>query len=103
MDPAVGDRDPDYLLALANSTNLIPTTYYADFLRLDNIQDSIGATLLSKNPSFDQCDDATHAAFSNSGETGKTFLPQLAELADSGFRILIWVSHFIRLFYFHRS
>ncbi|KAJ4485773.1 alpha/beta-hydrolase [Lentinula aciculospora] len=89
MSPAVGDRDPDYLLA-SSSDNKVPTTSYATYIRLSEVQDAIGATLLSSKPTFDQCDDTTHALFSQSGETGKTFLPELSGLADSGFRILIW-------------
>lgn len=98
MDPAVGDRDPDYLLAIKGSSEAIPSTHYATFIRRDEVQQAIGAKLLTSDPSFDQCDDPTHAAFSKSGETGRTFLPQLAELADAGFRILIWVSCFTNSF-----
>ncbi|KAJ3797925.1 alpha/beta-hydrolase [Lentinula aff. detonsa] len=90
MSPAVGDRDADYLLASSSSDSNKPTTYYATYIRLNEVQEAIGATLLSSNPTFDQCDDTTHALFSQSGETGRSFLPELAGLADSGFRILIW-------------
>ncbi|KAJ3772424.1 Alpha/Beta hydrolase protein [Lentinula raphanica] len=90
MTPAVGDRDADYLLASSDTDDTVPTTYYATYIRLDDVQEAIGATLLNSSPTFDQCDDTTHALFSQSGETGRTFLPELAALADSGFRILIW-------------
>ncbi|KAF5388599.1 hypothetical protein D9757_004702 [Collybiopsis confluens] len=96
MEPLVGDRDPDYLLAFPDSTDdeededATPSTSYAAYLRQQQIQDAIGATLINARPSFDQCDATTHALFSRSGETARSFLPELAELADSGFHILIW-------------
>ncbi|KAJ4485078.1 alpha/beta-hydrolase [Lentinula edodes] len=90
MDPAVGDRDADYLLTSSTSDSNIPTTYYATYIRREQVQNAIGANLLISHPTFDQCDDTTHALFSQSGETGRTFLPELAKLANSGFHILIW-------------
>ncbi|KAJ3911149.1 Alpha/Beta hydrolase protein, partial [Lentinula edodes] len=91
MDPAVGVRDADYLLTSSTSDSNIPTTYYATYIRREQVQNAIGANLLISHPTFDQCDDTTHALFLQSGETGRTFLPELAKLANSGFHILIWV------------
>ncbi|KAE9398507.1 alpha/beta-hydrolase [Gymnopus androsaceus JB14] len=73
MDPAVGDRDPDYLLAIKGSSEAIPSTHYATFIRRDEVQQAIGAKLLTDDPSFDQCDDPTHAAFSNQEKLGGRF------------------------------
>ena len=41
--------------------------------------------------SFDQCDSSVKARFSGAGETGRSFLSNLAELADAKeVDILIW-------------
>ncbi|KAK7038826.1 hypothetical protein VNI00_010456 [Paramarasmius palmivorus] len=99
--PAVGARDPDDLRQSSTASTeesdedeeaAGPSTDYATFIRLPEIQKSLGVSLNgNKNGTFDQCDSSVKFRFAQSGETGRTFLPHLATLAESKFPILIWV------------
>ncbi|KAI3595070.1 carboxypeptidase s1 [Moniliophthora roreri] len=99
--PAVGTRNPDDLRVDASSTSPEdsdddddegPSTDYATFIRLPDIQDKLGVSLNgNKKGTFDQCDSSVKFRFAQSGETGRSFLPPLATLAESKLPILIWV------------
>ncbi len=86
----MGDRDPNDLRQNSStpSDDVVPPTFYLDYLDDKNVLDLIGAQV-----SYDQCDDSVKARFSRNGETGRSFLSNLAEIASEGkVKLLIWVS-----------
>ncbi|KAF9023976.1 alpha/beta-hydrolase [Hymenopellis radicata] len=97
--PTFGNRNPDDLRRMDSSAGdaeeengddysaTFPPTYYASFIRRAGIKKAIGA----KGQSFDQCDSSIKFRFSGEGETGRSFLSNLAQLADDKeVDILIW-------------
>ncbi|KAF8965392.1 alpha/beta-hydrolase [Flammula alnicola] len=81
--PAVGDRDSDDLRQ--NSSALFPPEFYLDFLRLASIKTQIGA-----ESTYRECANAPFNLFTKTGDDARTLLPQLAALANSGLKMLIW-------------
>ncbi|KAK0194993.1 Alpha/Beta hydrolase protein [Armillaria mellea] len=87
--PTIGNRNPDdlrqnYTEQLTEDdeeddySDVFPPKYYSTYVR-------------SSSGNFDQCDSSLKFRFSNSGETGRSFLSNLAELADAKeVDILIW-------------
>ncbi|KAK7443171.1 hypothetical protein VKT23_015769 [Stygiomarasmius scandens] len=89
--PAVGDRNPDFLLIKDDHRDNFTDTHYGHFIRMDDVQTAIGADANSPNKlTFDQCDSGVKARFSKAGGTARSSLSDLAELASSGMPILIW-------------
>ncbi|KAI9567731.1 Alpha/Beta hydrolase protein [Boletus coccyginus] len=82
--PAVGDRDPYDLRQ--NSSALSTPDHFADYLRLPQVMSAIGA-----ETTFQECPDGPYELFVETGDDGRTWLPQLSKLADSRMKILIWV------------
>ncbi|KAJ7599183.1 Alpha/Beta hydrolase protein [Mycena floridula] len=83
--PLVGTRDPSDLRQQAHASNPFPPSNYLSLIRSQATRKLIGATT-----TFDQCDNSVKARFIQSGETGRSFLPPLASLADAKFPLLIW-------------
>ncbi|KAK0505210.1 Alpha/Beta hydrolase protein [Armillaria luteobubalina] len=95
--PTIGDRNPDdlrqnYTEQLTEEdeeddySDVFPPKYYSTYVRSSSVKKAIGA-----KGDFDQCDSSLKFRFSNSGETGRSFLSNLAELADAKeVDILIW-------------
>ncbi|KAJ8700635.1 hypothetical protein PTI98_003644 [Pleurotus ostreatus] len=81
--PAVGDRDSDDLRQTSPAS--FPPSFYINFLRLPEIVNRIGA-----EATYSQCPDAPFELFARTGDDARTLLPQLAALANSGMKILIW-------------
>ena len=101
--PAIGDRDADDLRQ--NSSALFPSSSYVDFLSQTDIQKKIGAEV-----QYQDFSDPSYNLFIKTGDVcfcllylfkvslqrleiqdGRTWLPQLGVLANSGIKILIWV------------
>ena len=57
------------------------------FLRNATIMQKIGA-----QAQYSECSNRVDAEFSRTGDDARTLLPQLAALANSRLKILIWVS-----------
>ncbi|KAG6329228.1 hypothetical protein ID866_9862 [Astraeus odoratus] len=90
--PAIGDRDPYDLRQ--NSSALFPPDYYVTYLNRQDIMNQIGAEV-----QYQQCSTAASTLMVDTGDVSsiqelraRTLLPQLSELAESGLRILMWVS-----------
>ncbi|TRM57134.1 Alpha/Beta hydrolase protein [Schizophyllum amplum] len=83
--PAVGNLSSYDLRQNASSDNVFPPEYYADYLSQDHILDAIGA-----ESAFVECSDPVYYEFVETGDDARTLLPSLAQLADSGMRMLIW-------------
>ncbi|KAL7284880.1 hypothetical protein ACG7TL_002194 [Trametes sanguinea] len=83
--PAVGDRDSDDLRQNASSPNPFPPEFYVKFLRNATIMEKIGA-----QARYSECSNPVDSQFSRTGDDARTLLPQLAALANSRLRILIW-------------
>ncbi|EGO01131.1 hypothetical protein SERLA73DRAFT_179195 [Serpula lacrymans var. lacrymans S7.3] len=81
--PAVGDRDSYDLRQ--NASALFPPEYYTHFLHEKRIVDKIGA--LTR---YAECPNPPYNLFEKTGDDARTWLPQLAALANSGLKILIW-------------
>ncbi|KAF8919845.1 Alpha/Beta hydrolase protein [Mucidula mucida] len=85
--PLVGDREADDLRQNSSTGKVFPPTFYADFIRDKGVKKLIGA----KGATFDQCDSSAHFRFAASGETGRSFLSNLARLANGGrVQLLLW-------------
>ncbi|KAI0658185.1 alpha/beta-hydrolase [Cubamyces menziesii] len=80
--PAVGDRDSDDLRQNASSPNPFPPEFYVKFLRNATIVEKIGA-----EARYSEC---SNSLFGRTGDDARTLLPQLAALANSKLKILIW-------------
>ncbi|KAK0195395.1 Alpha/Beta hydrolase protein [Armillaria mellea] len=88
FNPTVGDRNPNDLRQNSStpSDEVVPPTFYLDYLHDSNVRDLIGAQV-----TYDQCDDSVKTRFSRNGETGRSFLSNLAEIASEGkVKLLIW-------------
>ena len=85
--PAVGDRDSDDLRQNASSPNPFPPEFYLNFLANQTILQKNGA-----QAQYSECSNRVDAEFSRTGDDARTLLPQLAALANSRLKILIWVS-----------
>ncbi|KAI9070300.1 alpha/beta-hydrolase [Trametes sanguinea] len=83
--PAVGDRDSDDLRQNASSPNPFPPEFYVKFLRNATVIEKIGA-----QARYSECSDPVDIQFSRTGDDARTLLPQLAALANSRLKILIW-------------
>ena len=81
--PAVGDRDSDDLRQNASSPNPFPPEFYVSFLRNTTVMQKIGAQVR-----YSEC---SSSQFGRTGDDARTLLPQLAALANSRMKILIWV------------
>ncbi|KAF4608114.1 hypothetical protein EYR40_000458 [Pleurotus pulmonarius] len=81
--PAVGNRDSDDLRQTAPAS--FPPSFYVNFLRLPQTVAKIGA-----EATYSECPDAPFELFDRTGDDARTLLPQLAALANSGLKILIW-------------
>ncbi|KAJ6625126.1 alpha/beta-hydrolase [Mycena sp. CBHHK59/15] len=78
--PAVGNRDSDDLRQ--NSSALFPPEYYLNYLALTDVKTQIGA-----ETTYQEC---ANTLFGRTGDDARTILPQLAALANSTLKILIW-------------
>ncbi|KAI0356751.1 alpha/beta-hydrolase [Trametes cingulata] len=83
--PAVGDRDSDDLRQNSSTPNPFPPEFYVKFLRNATILEKIGA-----QGRYQECSNAVGNQFSRTGDDARTLLPQLAALANSRLKILIW-------------
>ncbi|RDX52343.1 alpha/beta-hydrolase [Lentinus brumalis] len=83
--PAVGDRDSDDLRQNASSPNPFPPEFYVNFLRNATVMQKIGA-----QARYSECSNAVGNQFGRTGDDARTLLPQLAALANSRLKILIW-------------
>jgi carboxypeptidase C (cathepsin A) len=81
--PAIGNRDPYDLRQ--NSSALFPPEYYINFLSDPSILKKIGAT-----STYSECANPPYDLFENSGDGGRTLLPQLSALVNSKLKTLIW-------------
>ncbi|KIM60463.1 hypothetical protein SCLCIDRAFT_1216729 [Scleroderma citrinum Foug A] len=81
--PATGDRDPYDLRQ--NSSELFPPEYYANYLNRTDVMSKIGA-----EAEYQECADDPFTLMLNTGDQGRTLLPQLSALADSKLKILMW-------------
>lgn len=81
--PAVGNRDSDDLRQ--NSSALFPPEFYVDFLHQTSIMQKIGAEV-----TYSECPDPPFELFTRTGDDARSLLPALANLANSGLKILIW-------------
>ncbi|KAF9479203.1 alpha/beta-hydrolase [Pholiota conissans] len=81
--PAVGDRDSDDLRQ--NSSASFPPEFYVNFLRSASVKAQIGA-----NSTYRECANAPFNLFTKTGDDARTLLPQLAALANSGLKMLLW-------------
>ncbi|KAG1740419.1 Alpha/Beta hydrolase protein [Suillus paluster] len=81
--PAVGDYDAYDLRQ--NSFALFPHEYYVDYLREKDVMKKIGTQV-----QYEECLDAPRGLFRQTGDSARTWLPQLSTLANSGMKILIW-------------
>ncbi|KAG6842701.1 hypothetical protein H0H93_003757, partial [Arthromyces matolae] len=70
-----------------------PPEYYVNYLGLASVTKAIGAKV-----AYGECPDPPYELFAKTGDDARTLLPQLAALANSGLKILIWVSISILLF-----
>ena len=105
--PAVGDRDSDDLRQSADSPTPFPPEFYLDFLANATIKAAIGAT-----STYSECADAPFDLFDRTGDVSpprashaisptthygsaaqdaRSWLPELAALANSRLKLLIWV------------
>ncbi|KAH9903132.1 alpha/beta-hydrolase [Cubamyces lactineus] len=80
--PAIGDRDSDDLRQNASSPDPFPPEFYVKFLRNATIVEKIGA-----EARYSEC---SNSLFGRTGDDARTLLPQLAALANSRLKILIW-------------
>lgn len=83
--PAIGNRS-DTDLSRQNTDAPFPPPYYLQYVRSPDVMSRIGA-----RTKFDQCSDPVKAAFTASGEVGRSSLGDMGELANAKFPILIWV------------
>ncbi|KAI0685440.1 alpha/beta-hydrolase [Cerioporus squamosus] len=83
--PAAGYRDEYDLRQNASSPNPWPPTYYVGFLQNATIMQKIGAQV-----NYSDFSDPVAYQFNRTGDDARTLLPQLAALADSKLKILIW-------------
>ncbi|KAI0649645.1 alpha/beta-hydrolase [Trametes meyenii] len=83
--PAVGDRDSDDLRQNSSTPNPFPPGFYVDFLRNATVLEKIGA-----QGRYTECSNAVGRQFGRTGDDARTLLPQLAALADSKLKILLW-------------
>jgi len=83
--PAVGDRDSDDLRQNGSTSNPFPPEFYVSFLRNPDIVARIGA-----QAKYSECANAPDRQFSRTGDDARTLLPQLAALANSRLKMLIW-------------
>ncbi|KAI0672035.1 alpha/beta-hydrolase [Trametes maxima] len=83
--PAVGDRDSDDLRQNSSTPNPFPPEFYVDFLRNATILEKIGA-----QGRYTECSNTVGRQFGRTGDDARTLLPQLAALADSKLKILLW-------------
>ncbi|KAF9238093.1 Alpha/Beta hydrolase protein [Melanogaster broomeanus] len=81
----------DYVVQFLST---VPPEYYVDYLRQNYVMKSIGAMT-----QYEECPDAPYVLFEKTGDAkvllfqdARTWLPQLSALANSGMKILIWVS-----------
>ncbi|KAG6326546.1 hypothetical protein ID866_12543 [Astraeus odoratus] len=81
--PAIGNYDPYDLRQ--NSSALFPPEYYVNYLQTPAIQKQIGA-----ETKYSECSSKPYDLVINTGDDARTWLPQLAELANSGLKILMW-------------
>ncbi|KAI0752467.1 alpha/beta-hydrolase [Daedaleopsis nitida] len=84
--PAAGDLYEYDLRQLANSTDIFPPSYYEQFLEDPDILEKIGA----ESPYVKCASPDVERLFNSTGDDGRTLLPELSKLADSGMKILIW-------------
>ncbi|EIW52048.1 alpha/beta-hydrolase [Trametes versicolor FP-101664 SS1] len=82
---AVGDRDSDDLRQNSSTPNPFPPEFYVKFLRNATILDKIGA-----QGRYAECSNPVGNQFSRTGDDARTLLPQLAALANSRLKMLIW-------------
>ncbi|KAG1740432.1 Alpha/Beta hydrolase protein [Suillus paluster] len=68
-----------------NSSNLFPPQYEVDYLHKKDVMKKIGAQV-----TYERCPDPPYDQFVYTGDLGRTWLPQLSALANSGMKILIW-------------
>jgi hypothetical protein len=78
FNPAVGDRLPEDLRQLANSTDIFPSSDYLHFIRDPDVMSKIGATT-----TYDQCDTDIKARFDASGEVHMIALDQRLDPANT--------------------
>ncbi|OSC99240.1 alpha/beta-hydrolase [Trametes coccinea BRFM310] len=83
--PAVGDRDSLDLRQNGSSLNPFPPEFFIDFLQNATIMERIGA----KTPFMD-VSIAVELQFNSTGDDARSLLPQLAALANSKLKILVW-------------
>ncbi|ETW75053.1 serine carboxypeptidase S10 [Heterobasidion irregulare TC 32-1] len=83
--PAVGDRDSDDLRQSADSPTPFPPEFYLDFLANATVKARIGAT-----STYSECADAPFELFDRTGDDARSWLPELAALANSRLKLLIW-------------
>ncbi|KNZ71683.1 Carboxypeptidase S1 [Termitomyces sp. J132] len=81
--PAIGKRDPYDLRQ--DSSEPFPPKFYVDYLGLSSVTSAIGAEV-----PYGECPDPPFELFAKTGDDARTWLPQLAALADTGLKILIW-------------
>jgi carboxypeptidase C (cathepsin A) len=80
---AIGNLDPYDLRQ--SSAAAFPPEYYVNYLGLASVTSAIGAV-----STYSECPNAPYNKFVTTGDDARTFLPQLAALANTGMRILIW-------------
>ncbi|KAI9070306.1 alpha/beta-hydrolase [Trametes sanguinea] len=83
--PAVGDRDALDLRQNGSSPNPFPPEFFIDFLQNATIMEKIGA----KAP-FVDVSIPVELQFNSTGDDARSLLPQLAALANSKLKILVW-------------
>ncbi|KAG6899538.1 hypothetical protein C0993_009319 [Termitomyces sp. T159_Od127] len=81
--PAIKDRDPYDLRQ--NSSESFPPEFYVDYLGQPSVTTAIGAEV-----AYGECPDPPFELFAKTGDDARTWLPELAALANTGLQILIW-------------
>ncbi|KAI6041479.1 Alpha/Beta hydrolase protein [Pisolithus marmoratus] len=79
----LGNYDPYDLRQ--NTSTLFPPQYYTNYLSIESVKKQISA-----ETSYENCANKPYQMIINTGDGGRTLLPELSRLANSGLRILIW-------------
>ncbi|KAF9446561.1 alpha/beta-hydrolase [Macrolepiota fuliginosa MF-IS2] len=88
LSPAVGSRS-DTDLSRSNTDPPFPPPYYLQYIRSPVVAAKIGAT--SK---YDQCSTSVKSGFIASGDSSRSGLGDLAQIADARYPVLIWAGDY---------
>ncbi|KAF9445439.1 alpha/beta-hydrolase [Macrolepiota fuliginosa MF-IS2] len=89
LAPAIRGRSATDLTRSSTDPKFPPLANYQRYIRSPEVMAKIGAI-----SNYDQCSDPIKSAFIRSGETARSSLGDLAELANSRLPILIWAGDY---------